>query len=56
MRWKTGFGGHDPRHLDLLAIIALAVLVVAVWRYFDDSTALPQSTTTLIVPSQSVHW
>jgi len=56
MRWKTRPTGHDPRQLDLLAIIALGILIVAGWRYFDDSTALPPSTTAFIVPSQTVHW
>jgi len=56
MRWKPGRSGHDSRQLDLLAIIALAILIVAGWRYFEDSTALPQSTTAFIVPSQTVHW
>ena len=48
--------GHDPRHVDLLAVLALLVIIVAAWRYLDDSTALPPSTTAYIVPSQSVHW
>jgi hypothetical protein len=56
MRRKADFKGHDPRQVDLLAVVALLVLIVAGWRYFDDSTALPQSTTAFIVPSQTVHW
>ena len=60
MRWKFSpkipSTGHDSRQIDLLAIIALLVLIVAGWRYFDDSTTLPASTTAYIVPSQNVHW
>jgi hypothetical protein len=48
--------GHDARQIDLLAVLALLVIAVAAWRYLDDSTALPPSTTAYIVPSQSVHW
>jgi hypothetical protein len=54
MRWKTGHHGHDPRHIDLIAVFALLVLIVAACRFFERSD--PQSTTAFIVPSQSVHW
>ncbi|KQT03684.1 MAG: hypothetical protein ACOY3N_09175 [Bradyrhizobium sp.] len=47
---------HDPRAMDLLAIVALLALVVASSWYLADSLATPPSTTTFIVPSQSVHW
>jgi hypothetical protein len=53
---KIGRTGHDPRQIDLLAVLALLVIIIAAWRYLDDSTALPPSTTAYIVPSQSVHW
>jgi hypothetical protein len=42
--------------MDLLAIVALLALVVASSWYLADSLATPPSTTTFIVPSQSVHW
>jgi hypothetical protein len=48
--------GHDSRQIDLLAALALLVIIIGAWRYFDDSTTLPPSTTAYIVPSQSVHW
>lgn len=48
--------GHDPRQLDLVAVIALLILAVAGWRYLADSSQLPVSKTALIVPSQTVHW
>ena len=69
MRWKIsphfrlrlgpdwgGPRGHDPRTLDMLAIIALLVLVVGSGWYLTTSLATPQSTTAFIVPSQTVHW
>jgi hypothetical protein len=56
MRLRKSPTGHDPRQIDLLAVFALLVIVIAAWRYLDDSTALPPSTTAYIVPSQHVHW
>jgi hypothetical protein len=70
MRWKIsphsrfslglgsrgGSKGHDPRTLDMIAIIALLVLVVGSGWYLATSIATPPSTTAFIVPSQSVHW
>lgn len=60
MRWKISHNvppaRQDHRQIELIAILALLVLIVSAWRYFDDSTSLPPSTTTFIVPSQSVHW
>ncbi|MBR1128374.1 hypothetical protein [Bradyrhizobium iriomotense] len=47
---------HDPRTLDLLAIIALLVLAAGSGWYLATSLATPPSTTAIIVPSQSVHW
>jgi lipopolysaccharide export system protein LptC len=54
MRWKISHHGHDPRQIDLLAILALLVVIGAAWFYFDRSQ--PQSTSAFIVPSQSVRW
>lgn len=53
---KTGSRGHDPRQLDLLAVIFLLVIVLVSWRFYADSTATPRNTTALIEPSQTVHW
>ena len=55
MRWKISHHGHDPRQIDLLAVLALFVVIVAALRYFG-STPEPQATTAFIVPSQSVRW
>jgi len=61
MRWKISHqdhhhGGHDPRQIDLIAIIALLIVIVAAFKFYSDSFEPPPSTTAFIVPSQSVHW
>jgi hypothetical protein len=56
MRWKISRHGHDPRQVDLLAIIALITIIVAAYGYFIRSSEPPPNTTALIVPSQSVRW
>ncbi|MBR0858833.1 hypothetical protein [Bradyrhizobium liaoningense] len=53
---KPGSRGHDPRTLDVLAIIALLLLAAGSGWYLATSVATPPSNTALIVPSQSVHW
>jgi hypothetical protein len=55
MRWKFGPSGHDPRQIDLLAAIALVVLIVAVDYYFTEKPT-PHQTSAFIEPSQSVRW
>jgi hypothetical protein len=55
MRWKISRHGHDPRQLDLVAVFALLILIVAAWRFFSASPE-PRDTTAFIVPSQSVRW
>jgi hypothetical protein len=55
MRWKISGNGHDSRQIDLLAVLALLILIVAAYRYFTFSHDVP-ATTAFIVPSQSVHW
>jgi hypothetical protein len=55
MRWKISRHGHDIRQIDLLALLALLIAVIAAWQYFQGGGA-PQSTTAFIEPSQSVRW
>ena len=55
MRWKISHQGHDPRQIDLLAVLALLIIIVAAYSYFSMSPKAP-STTAFIVPSQSVRW
>jgi hypothetical protein len=55
MRWKISPHGHDARQIDLLAILALLIIVVSTLLYFDRSPQ-PTGTASFIVPSQSVRW
>jgi hypothetical protein len=55
MRWKISHHGHDPRQVDLLAIVALLIAIVAAWIYFADSSP-PPATSAFIVPSQNTRW
>ena len=55
MRWKISHHGHDSRLNDLLAILALLILIVAAWQYFGTRSE-PSSQAAFIVPSQSVRW
>jgi hypothetical protein len=54
MRWKIS-RDHDPRQIDLLAIIVIVIAVAAAWFYLAHRTGTT-STTAFIVPSQSVRW
>jgi len=55
MRWKISHHGHDPRQIDLIAIFALLILIVAAYRFFITvpEVSLP---TAFIEPSQTVRW
>jgi hypothetical protein len=55
MRWKISHHDHDPRQIDLLAVVVLILTIAAAWFYFAHQ---PETTSTaaFIVPSQSVHW
>ncbi|SDR94689.1 hypothetical protein [Bradyrhizobium canariense] len=55
MRWKISHRGHDPRQIDLIAILALIIVIIAACRFYSDNPT-PPSTTAFIVPSQNVHW
>jgi hypothetical protein len=55
MRWKIQPSGHDPRQIDLLAVLAMLVIIVAVGHYVFGP-AKTRSTTSFIEPSQSVRW
>jgi hypothetical protein len=55
MRWKISRHGHDPRQVDLLAVIALIIVIIAAWSYLDRS-AKPPDTAGFVEPSQSVRW
>jgi hypothetical protein len=55
MRWKISHRGNDPRHVDLLAALALVIVIIAAWRFFESGSDTPKPTA-FIVPSQSVRW
>jgi hypothetical protein len=55
MRWKIQPGGHDPRQIDLLAVLAILVIIVAVGHYLDTPRKT-QTTSSFVEPSQSVRW
>jgi hypothetical protein len=56
MRWKISHGGHDPRQLDLIAALALVIVIIAAFRFVEGSISEKPSPSALIVPSQSVRW
>ncbi len=55
MRWKISHGGHDPRQVDLLAVIVLVTTIAGAWFYFAHHPQT-RSAAAFIVPSQSVRW
>jgi hypothetical protein len=57
MRWTPSPHGHDPRQIDLLAALALLVIIVAAGHYLLQ-TEHPKRhfTTNFIEPSQTVRW
>ena len=55
MRWKISHNGHDIRQIDLLAMLALLIVVIVAWRYLSGVPE-PHSTAAFIEPSQNVRW
>ena len=55
MRWKINPSGHDPRQIDLLAVIAMLIIVIAVGHYLAEHPS-PHMTNSFIEPSQTVRW
>jgi hypothetical protein len=55
MRWKISHHDHDPRQIDLLAVIVLILTIAGAWFYFTHHSET-RSTAAFIVPSQTVHW
>ena len=56
MRWKISHHGHDPRQIDLLAIVVLAILTISALSYFEYRASPPAHTAGFIEPSQNVRW
>ena len=55
MRWKISHHGHDPRQIDLIAVLALLILIGIAFEFFSRSQP-PPNTAAFIVPSQNVRW
>jgi hypothetical protein len=55
MRWKIRPSGHDPRQIDLLAIVAMILLVIAVGHFLSEP-AKRSGTGSFFEPSQTVRW
>src|SRR5262245_23550136 len=55
MRWKISHRGHDPRQIDLFAIIVILIAIAAAYLYFTHRADRANSAA-FIVPSQSVRW
>jgi hypothetical protein len=56
MRWKISHRGHDPRQIDLIAILALLIIIIAGFELYSTSTAPAPNKAAFVVPSQSVRW
>ena len=54
MRWKFRPSGHDPRQIDLLAAVAILIVIVAVGHYLTEHPKA-HLTSSFIVPSQTVR-
>ncbi len=57
MRWKIKSHGHDPRQIDLLAVLVLILASLGAFGYVTSTAASKApSATAFIVPSQTVRW
>jgi hypothetical protein len=57
MRWKLSDHGHDPRQIDLLAVLVLIFVSLGAFVYVASSySSRPPNTTAFMVPSQHVRW
>jgi hypothetical protein len=56
MRWKISHRGHDPRQIDLLAVIALLIVITSAYIIYFTHDSRKPSNTAFIVPSQSMRW
>jgi hypothetical protein len=60
MRWKISHHDHhrrdhDPRQIDLVAIFALVIVIVAAFRFYSGNLDAP-SKSSFVEPSQTVRW
>jgi hypothetical protein len=55
MPWKIQPSGHDPRQIDLLAIVAMILIIIAVGHFLSDPVKR-RGTSSFFEPSQTVRW
>ena len=55
MRWKFRPSGHDPRQIDLLAVLVIVVFIFALDHYLTEKPNT-HVTSAIIEPSQTVRW
>ena len=55
MRWKFHPSGHDPRQIDLLAVVAILIVIVAVGEFLAGHPKA-HLTSSFVEPSQTVRW
>ena len=55
MRWHIQPSGHDPRQIDLLAVVATILVILAIGHFL---TGHPKKhlTSSFVEPSQTVRW
>jgi hypothetical protein len=56
MRFHTDRNGHDPRQIDLFAVIVLLLIVFGTICYLSSPALVQVSKASFIEPSQSVRW
>ena len=56
MRWKISQHGHDPRQIDLLAVLVLVIVIITAFSYLQDRRSVPTRAAGFIEPSQNVRW
>lgn len=56
MRLHFSRDGHDPRHVDLIAVIALLIIVYGAVCYLSGPSFVEVSTAPFIEASQSARW
>ena len=55
MRWKPKPSGHDPRQIDLLAVVAILLVIIAVGHFLIEHSHA-RITSNFVEPSQTVRW
>jgi hypothetical protein len=55
MRPKFQPSGHDPRQIDLLAVVAILLVIIAVGHFLIQHSRA-HLTSSFVEPSQTVRW